>query len=59
MIARIEKRWAMVLIVVVALSLWTFVICYPNPYVFIRNLVRYARFPVDPSVIFNAWLDFV
>ena len=31
--------------------LWTFIVCFPNPFIFIRNLIRYVRLPVDPSVI--------
>jgi hypothetical protein len=32
------------------LLLWTLVICYPNPLVFFRNFVRYAWFPIDPTI---------
>jgi Transglutaminase-like superfamily len=32
-------------------SLWLLLVCYPNPWVFCRNFLRYARFPVDPTVI--------
>jgi hypothetical protein len=31
--------------------LWTLLVCYPNPLVFFRNFLRYARFPIDPAVI--------
>jgi hypothetical protein len=31
-------------------SLWLLLVCYPNPWVFCRNFLRYARFPVDPAV---------
>lgn len=30
---------------------WTLVVCYPNPLTFFRNFARYARFPVDPSIL--------
>lgn len=46
-----RKWWKIVLMVIAMLSFWTFIICYPNPFIFIRNLIRYVRFPVDPSVI--------
>jgi hypothetical protein len=45
-----KKRWKIALIVVAMLSFWTFIVCYPNPFIFIRNSVRYLRFPIDPSV---------
>ncbi len=45
------KRWKIVLMVLAALSFWTFIICYPNPFIFVRNLMRYLRLPVDPSVV--------
>jgi Transglutaminase-like superfamily len=31
-------------------SLWLLLVCYPNPWLFCRNFLRYARFPVDPAV---------
>jgi hypothetical protein len=33
------------------LLLWTWLVCYPNPLVFVRNFLRYAHFPTDPSII--------
>jgi len=30
---------------------WTWLVCFPNPLVLPRNLYRYFRFPVDPSVV--------
>jgi hypothetical protein len=30
--------------------LWTFLVCYPNPAVFVRNLLRYRHLPLDPGV---------
>lgn len=36
---------------IIMLLIWTFFVCYPNPYIFIRNFIRYVRFPVDPSII--------
>jgi hypothetical protein len=45
------KWWKIVLIVAAMLLLWTFIVCYPNPYIFIRNGIRYMRPPVDPLVI--------
>jgi len=49
----VEKRkwWKVILIIAGMLAIWTFVVCFPNPYIFVRNWVRYARFPIDPSVI--------
>lgn len=41
----------MLLIVVAMLSFWTFVVCFPNPLIFARNVKRYINLPVDPSVI--------
>ncbi len=49
--AKRRKRWKTVLIALAAVSLWTFIVCYPNPFIFIRNGIRYVRPPVDPSVI--------
>jgi len=46
-----KKRRKIVLIVVVMLLFWTFIVCYPNPFILIRNTIRYLKFPVDPSVI--------
>lgn len=31
-------------------SLWLLLVCYPNPWVFCRNFLRYARLPIDPAV---------
>jgi len=36
---------------VATLLFWTFIVCYPNPFIFIRNNIRYLRPPIDPSVI--------
>jgi hypothetical protein len=47
----VRKKWKIILIIIAALLLWTFIVCYPNPYVFIRNFLRYMHFPVDPSVV--------
>ena len=33
------------------LLFWTFIVCYPNPYIFFRNFARYIRFPVNPSIM--------
>jgi hypothetical protein len=30
--------------------LWLLLVCYPNPWIFVRNFVRYAQFPVDPGI---------
>ena len=30
---------------------WTWIVCFPNPFVLPRNLYRYFRFPVDPTVV--------
>lgn len=29
---------------------WTFIVCYPNPYIFFRNFLRYINFPIDPTI---------
>jgi len=50
--AIIIRNWReIVLITLVALLFWTIIVCYPNPYILIRNFVRYMRFPVDPSIV--------
>ncbi len=36
---------------IVILLIWTFVVCYPNPFIFIRNFIRYADLPVDPAIV--------
>jgi len=45
------KWWKIILIVVAMLLFWTFMVCFPNPFVFIRNEIRYFRPPIDPSVV--------
>lgn len=30
---------------------WLLLVCYPNPWILLRNGLRYARFPVDPEVL--------
>jgi len=45
------KRWKVILIVIAALLIWTFIICFPNPFIAVRNVARYIRLPVDPSVV--------
>lgn len=30
--------------------LWLLLVCYPNPWILVRNLLRYADFPVDSSI---------
>jgi hypothetical protein len=35
--------------------LWTLLVCYPNPLVFFRNFLRYADFPIDPTLIDRVW----
>jgi len=46
-----RKKRKIILITIVVLLLWTFIVCYPNPYVFVRNFLRYKHFPVDPSIV--------
>ena len=47
-----RKKWEIILItIILALLLWTYIVYYPNPYIFIRSLLRYAHFPVDPSIV--------
>jgi hypothetical protein len=36
--------------ILIALLIWTFLVCYPNPYIFLRNFIRYIRFPIDPTI---------
>lgn len=52
MTSKKAKLWKTILFVVAALSFWTFIVCYPNPYILIRNTIRYFRLPIDPSVIY-------
>lgn len=33
------------------LLLWTWLVCYPNPLIFLRNFLRYAHFPTDPTIL--------
>ncbi len=40
-----------ILLVVMAFIVWTLIVCYPNPYIFVRNFIRYRHYPVDPSVV--------
>ncbi|MBD3184548.1 hypothetical protein GF312_19855 [Candidatus Poribacteria bacterium] len=40
-----------ILLILLSLLVWTFIICFPNPYVFVRNIYRYFRPPIDPSII--------
>ena len=51
MTGRVRKTWKTVLIILAMLLFWTFIVCYPNPFILGRNIVRYLRFPVDPSVV--------
>jgi len=30
---------------------WLLLVCYPNPWILLRNGLRYARFPVDPEIL--------
>jgi hypothetical protein len=47
-----NKKWEIILIsIILALLLWTYIVYYPNPYIFIRSFFRYAHFPVDPSIV--------
>jgi hypothetical protein len=48
---RRRKWWKVILIVLAMLVFWTFIVCFPNPFIFIRNEIRYFRPPIDPSVI--------
>ena len=45
------KWWKVALMVAAMLALWTFIVCFPNPFVVVRNVIRYIHLPVDPSVI--------
>jgi len=46
-----RKKRKIILITIAVILLWTFIVCYPNPYVFVRNFIRYIHFPVDPSIV--------
>ncbi|MGD0111509.1 MAG: hypothetical protein ABSD48_06565 [Armatimonadota bacterium] len=35
---------------VLAALVWTLFVCYPDPAVLVRNLLRYRHFPVDPQL---------
>jgi hypothetical protein len=45
------KLWKIIVITILSIALWTFIICFPNPYIFARNISRYLRLPIDPSVV--------
>jgi len=47
----LNSRPQIILLVVMAFTVWTLIVCYPNPYIFIRNFIRYRHYPVDPSVV--------
>jgi len=47
----IKEKWKIYVFAYIAFLFWTFIVCYPNPYVFIRNFVRYIHFPIDVSVV--------
>lgn len=44
------KKLKTALIAIAAVLFWTFIVCFPNPYIFFRNIYRYFRFPIDPSI---------
>lgn len=44
------RRWLGALVSVGAIVLWTLLVCYPNPTVFVRNFLRYRRLPIDPKI---------
>lgn len=46
----IKEKWKIAVFAYIAILFWTFIICYPNPYIFIRNFARYIRFPIDTSI---------
>ncbi len=47
----VKEKWKIAIFTYIAIILWTFIVCYPNPYIFIRNFARYIRFPIDVSII--------
>lgn len=51
MVNKRMKWWKRALILIAMLSLWTFIVCFPNPFIAVRNVIRYVRLPVDPSVV--------
>jgi hypothetical protein len=46
-----KSRLRIALLTIIAFALWTLIVCYPNPYIFIRNFARYLNYPVDPSIV--------
>lgn len=47
----IKSKSRIILLTIISFAVWTFIVCYPNPYIFIRNFVRYAKYPIDTSVV--------
>lgn len=48
---RSRRRWRQGAGAVAVAAVWLLLVCYPNPWVLVRNGLRYARFPVDPAVL--------
>jgi len=44
---RSRRLWGWWLLAALA---WTLFVCYPNPAVLVRNLLRYRHFPIDPQL---------
>jgi hypothetical protein len=32
-------------------AVWLLLVCYPNPWIFLRNGLRYVHFPIDPEIL--------
>ncbi|MEK7396338.1 MAG: hypothetical protein AAB116_05330 [Candidatus Poribacteria bacterium] len=47
----IKEKWIIAVFVDVAFVFWTFIVCYPNPFILARNFVRYIHYPVDASIV--------
>lgn len=47
----VKEKWKITVFAYIAVLLWTFIVCYPNPYIFIRNFIRYIHFPIDISIV--------
>jgi hypothetical protein len=47
---RRPRHWRRVLFFPLVAIVWTLLSCYPNPGVFVRNLARYRRLPIDRGI---------
>ncbi len=44
------RRWRGALIFAGVVVLWSLLVCYPDPAIFVRNFLRYRRLPIDPKI---------